>query len=74
MNKLAQVRTALNEAISLSDPHNPKAAILHELIYTLNDLLLAQPRDFEYHHRARKKVVDSSDIYQFPEEYDENPS
>ena len=44
MNKIAQARTALNEAISLSDSHGPKKAELHELC-TLNDMLYAQSED-----------------------------
>ena len=64
MNKLAQARTALNEAISLGDSHDPKGAVLHELICTLNDMFYALSEDIEYHPRIRQEVTDSSDIHQ----------
>ena len=49
--KVTQARTALSEAIGLSNLQDPKEAALWEIISTLNNLLHAQDAGLEYHQK-----------------------
>lgn len=64
MNKLSLTRTALSEAISLDKLHDPKRAVLHELIYTLNDIYLMLNQMRLNIIPGLKEIIDSSDIHQ----------